>query len=58
MQRAQLEIGRALAGNVRAVLQIGDADGIPRAFVMREFLEQQSAVPDGRDEAVEASGEG
>ncbi|MFN2119084.1 MAG: SPFH domain-containing protein [Anaerolineales bacterium] len=39
MQRAQLEIARALAGNTRAVLQIGDADDILRAYVMREFLE-------------------
>jgi regulator of protease activity HflC (stomatin/prohibitin superfamily) len=39
MQRAQLEIARALAGNTRAVLQIGDADDILRAYVMREFLD-------------------
>ena len=39
MQRAQLEIAHALAGNTRAVLQIGDADDILRAYVMREFLQ-------------------
>jgi regulator of protease activity HflC (stomatin/prohibitin superfamily) len=41
MQRAQLEIARALAGNTRAVLQIGAADGILRAYVMREFLQEE-----------------
>ncbi len=38
-RRAQLEIARALAGNTRAVLQIGAADDILRAYVMREFLQ-------------------
>ncbi|MFN2242074.1 MAG: SPFH domain-containing protein [Anaerolineae bacterium] len=41
MQRAQLEIARALAGNTRAVLQIGAADDILRAYVMREFLQEE-----------------
>ena len=41
LNRAQLEIGRALAGNTRAVLQIGAADDITRAYVMREFLQEQ-----------------
>jgi regulator of protease activity HflC (stomatin/prohibitin superfamily) len=66
MQRAQLEIARALAGNTRAVLQIGDADGILRAYVMRESLkdgedpglmglaEQAGAVP-GLEPQVDAS---
>lgn len=45
MQRAQLEIARALAGNTRAVLQIGAADDILRAYVLRQFLQQ-----DGGDE--------
>lgn len=66
MQRAQLKVARALAGNTRAVLQIGDADDILRAFVMREFLEQQPliapAVDAGREEGghgtAEASAEG
>jgi regulator of protease activity HflC (stomatin/prohibitin superfamily) len=40
LKRAQLEIGRALAGNTRAVLQIGAADDITRAYVMREFLHE------------------
>jgi regulator of protease activity HflC (stomatin/prohibitin superfamily) len=43
MQRAQLEIARALAGNTRAVLQIGAADDILRAYVMREFLQEDQA---------------
>jgi regulator of protease activity HflC (stomatin/prohibitin superfamily) len=48
MQRAQLEIGRALAGNTRAVLQIGDADDILRAYVMREFLQQEASQGDSQ----------
>ena len=43
MQRAQLEIARALAGNTRAVLQIGAADDILRAYVLRQFLQQDGA---------------
>ena len=46
MQRAQLEIARALAGNTRAVLQIGAADDILRAYVMREFLVQEPGPGD------------
>jgi regulator of protease activity HflC (stomatin/prohibitin superfamily) len=44
MQNAQLEVARALAGNTRAVLQIGTADDILRAFVLREFLQQQPNI--------------
>jgi regulator of protease activity HflC (stomatin/prohibitin superfamily) len=66
MQRAQLEIARALAGNTRAVLQIGAADDILRAYVIRDFLQQQPSIAHGTldvdEEAVEgaavASGEG
>jgi regulator of protease activity HflC (stomatin/prohibitin superfamily) len=43
LKRAQLEIARALAGNTRAMLQIGAADDITRAYVMREFLQEQRA---------------
>jgi regulator of protease activity HflC (stomatin/prohibitin superfamily) len=46
LQRAQLEIARALAGNTRAVLQIGAADDILRAYVMREFLHQEAGSGD------------
>ncbi|MCP4360339.1 MAG: hypothetical protein GY796_20215 [Chloroflexi bacterium] len=35
----KLEIARALAGNTRAMLQIGQADDIVRAFVMRDILQ-------------------
>ena len=43
LQCAQLEIARALAGNTRAVLQIGAADDILRAYVLRQFLQQDGA---------------
>ncbi|MGD8622955.1 MAG: SPFH domain-containing protein [Anaerolineae bacterium] len=46
LKRAQLEIARALAGNTRAVLQIGAADDILRAYVMREFLHQEAGSGD------------
>jgi len=66
MQRAQLKIARALAGNTRAVLQIGAADDILRAYVIRDFLQPQPSIAHGTldvdEEAVEgaavASGEG
>ena len=37
VETLQLEIGRALAGNTRAVLQVGSASDITRAFVMRDL---------------------
>ncbi len=59
MQRAQLEIARALAGNTRAMLQIGAADDILRAYVMREFLQQEPGLgdspPEGRGDEREAA---
>lgn len=36
---AKLEIARALAGNTRAMLQVGTADDIVKAFVMRDVLQ-------------------
>lgn len=38
IQLAQLDVGRALAANTRAVLQVNGADDITRAFVMRDAL--------------------
>ena len=40
----QLEVARALAGNTRAMLQIGEASDITRAFLVRDIL-QDTAVP-------------
>jgi regulator of protease activity HflC (stomatin/prohibitin superfamily) len=45
IQHAQLEIARALAGNTRAVVQVGQADDILRSFVIREFLQDSLALP-------------
>jgi len=56
-QGHQLEIARALAGNTRAVLQIGAADDILRAFVMREFLQQELAPGDSRPEGHTGEGD-
>jgi regulator of protease activity HflC (stomatin/prohibitin superfamily) len=44
IQHAQLEIARALAGNTRAVVQVGQADDILRSFVIREFLHDSLAL--------------
>jgi regulator of protease activity HflC (stomatin/prohibitin superfamily) len=40
VETLQLEIGRALAGNTRAVLQFGTASDIVRTFLMRDSLQQ------------------
>lgn len=42
IQLAQLDVGRALAANTRAVLQVSGADDITRAFVMRDVLMSDS----------------
>jgi regulator of protease activity HflC (stomatin/prohibitin superfamily) len=44
MELARLDIARALAGNTRAMLQIGEAGDITRAFLVRDIL-QDTAVP-------------
>ncbi|HSH77956.1 MAG TPA: SPFH domain-containing protein, partial [Herpetosiphonaceae bacterium] len=51
---AQLEVARALAGNTRAVLQVGGGDDLIRAFVMRDMLNEVNREPaalgvDGND---------
>lgn len=51
---AQLEVARALAGNTRAVLQVGGGDDLIRAFVMRDMLHEVNREPlavgvDGND---------
>ncbi len=40
----RLEVARALAGNTRAMLQVGEASDITRAFLVRDIL-QDTAVP-------------
>lgn len=45
LQMAQFEVARALAANSRAVLQVGGADDLVRAFVMREVLHDAAQVP-------------
>jgi regulator of protease activity HflC (stomatin/prohibitin superfamily) len=56
LRLAQLEIARALAGNTRAVLQIGNADDILHAYVLREFLQQEAAF--GESPPLERDDEG
>lgn len=38
-QSAQLAVAKSLAGNTRAVLQVGNTDDIVRALVMRDFVQ-------------------
>jgi regulator of protease activity HflC (stomatin/prohibitin superfamily) len=40
LEMARLAVAQALAGNTRAVLQIGSADDIVRSFVLRDLIEQ------------------
>jgi regulator of protease activity HflC (stomatin/prohibitin superfamily) len=53
LKRMQLEIARALAGNTRAVLQIGAADDILRSFVIREFLQDEPGLDAGPPSRVD-----
>jgi regulator of protease activity HflC (stomatin/prohibitin superfamily) len=48
---AQLEVGRALAGNSRAVLQVNSADDLVRAFVMRDMLHDVHGQANGAAQA-------
>jgi regulator of protease activity HflC (stomatin/prohibitin superfamily) len=42
---ARLEVARALAGNTRAVLQVGNADQIAHALVVRDVLQEGAPRP-------------
>jgi regulator of protease activity HflC (stomatin/prohibitin superfamily) len=52
LEQDRLEVARALAGNTRAVLQVGNADDIARAFMLRDVLREAYAA------APEAAAEG
>jgi regulator of protease activity HflC (stomatin/prohibitin superfamily) len=52
LERARLEVARALAGNARALLQVGAADDIARALLLRGLLPDQPA-PAGQEDAAE-----
>jgi regulator of protease activity HflC (stomatin/prohibitin superfamily) len=44
-QGVQIDVARALAGNTRAILNVRSADDIARALMMRETLQDTSAIP-------------
>ncbi|MCA9992815.1 MAG: SPFH domain-containing protein [Ardenticatenaceae bacterium] len=44
---ARLEVARSLAGNTRAMLQLGDANDITRAFLVRDILQDTPVSPAG-----------
>jgi regulator of protease activity HflC (stomatin/prohibitin superfamily) len=44
MRLAHLEVSRALAGNTRAMLQIGEASDITRAFLVRDVLQETPVI--------------
>ncbi|MBK8988650.1 MAG: SPFH domain-containing protein [Chloroflexi bacterium] len=51
MEMARLEVSRSLAGNTRAMLQVGSASDITRAFLVRDILQDTPVPPtDGNDE--------
>jgi regulator of protease activity HflC (stomatin/prohibitin superfamily) len=59
-ESTQLEVARALAGNTRAVVQIGDASDISRAFVLSDLMrftppEESDSPTDVRVEANQSS---
>jgi regulator of protease activity HflC (stomatin/prohibitin superfamily) len=41
LQLAELEVARALSGNSKAILQIGSADDVLRAYVTRGYIQQE-----------------
>ncbi|GAB4425035.1 MAG: hypothetical protein Kow0031_04360 [Anaerolineae bacterium] len=43
----RLEVARALAGNTRAVLQLGNASDIARAFIVRDTIQGDKGKGDG-----------
>ena len=47
-QTEQLNVARALAGNTRAMLQIGEASDILRAFTVRDILSERKPDDDGK----------
>jgi len=51
LQRARIQVAQALAGNTRAMLQVGRVDDIPQALILRDSLQDQEAAPadDGKD---------
>jgi regulator of protease activity HflC (stomatin/prohibitin superfamily) len=50
VHRRELDVARALAGNSRAILQVGTAEDITRAFLIRDMI-QTSADGDATDGA-------
>jgi len=52
-EMARLEVARSLAGNTRAMLQIGEAGDITRAFLVRDILQDTPLPPTG--DGVEAT---
>ncbi len=56
MELKRLEIARALAGNTRAMLQVGSADDIARAFVLRDIIrDSDTDKSDGNQQASQTT---
>jgi regulator of protease activity HflC (stomatin/prohibitin superfamily) len=49
---AQFDVAKALAGNSRAILQVGSADDMVNAFVMRDLLQDVRAEENGQTPAI------
>jgi regulator of protease activity HflC (stomatin/prohibitin superfamily) len=55
---ARLEVARALAGNTRAVLQVGNADQIAHALVVRDVLAEGAPRPSPTAQTTEDGASG
>jgi regulator of protease activity HflC (stomatin/prohibitin superfamily) len=60
LDRSRLEVARALAGNARAVVQLGSPDDIARAMMVRDVFPAPSSAPiDGATNSdISGNGEG
>jgi regulator of protease activity HflC (stomatin/prohibitin superfamily) len=59
VESSRLDVARALAGNSRAVLQLGSADDISRVLLMHDALREAAALPAttaGADQAPNGAG--
>ena len=58
LDRSRLEVARALAGNARAVVQLGSPDDIARALMVRDIYPGASSSPLGGTTNSDISGNG
>jgi regulator of protease activity HflC (stomatin/prohibitin superfamily) len=52
LQRARMQVAQALAGNTRAMLQVGRVDDIAQALIMRDALQDWESTAAGSDSDI------